>query len=194
MVGIYKITSPTGKVYVGQSLNIADRKSSYKGFHCTGQSAIYNSLKKYGWLAHVFEVICELPEDVAQEVLNSYEIYYWEQYKECNIETLNAKEPGKGGKHLVETKQKISITKQGSKHSEKTKQKISSALKGRLPVTPKRAVQQYTKEGVFIREFNSQTAAALFLGVRSSSAICKCCQGKMKSYKDFIWKFKLNTL
>jgi hypothetical protein len=192
MVGIYKIVSPSGKIYIGQSRNLGNRKSYYKRLYCAGQPAIYNSLKKYGWSNHVFKIICELPEDVTQEILDSYEIYYWKQYKECNIGMLNAKEPGKGGKHLMETKQKISTAKQGSKHLEKTKQKISNTLRGRPAVTPKRAVLQFTKEGNLLREFDSQSEAARSVNVRVSAAICECCQGKRKTYKGYIWKYKIN--
>ena len=30
MIGIYKLTSPSNKVYIGQSLNIKNRLSKYK--------------------------------------------------------------------------------------------------------------------------------------------------------------------
>lgn len=194
MVGVYKITNPSGKIYIGQSWNLDSRKSYYKGLFCKDQPAIFNSLKKYGWSKHSFSVICELPEDVTQEVLDNYEIFYWQQFKDCNFEILNVKQPGKGGKHSQKTKSKISDSKKGSKHSEQTKQKIKNTLKGRLPVTPKKAVEQYSKEGVFIKEFSSQVEAATSVDSRSSAAICECCQGKRKTYKEYIWKYKINML
>ncbi len=193
-IGIYKITAPKGRVYIGQSWNIENRKSHYKRLLCKDQPAIFNSLRKHGWENHSFSVIYQLPVDTSQEVLDSYEILYWKQYKSCGFKMLNAKEPGKGGKHLVETKQKISNTKTGSKHSEHTKQKIRLALKGRPPVTAKRVVEKYSREGVFVRDFDSLTAAAFDLGVKASSAICECCQGKRKTYKGYIWKYKLDML
>lgn len=186
MVGIYKITNPSGKIYIGQSWNLPNRKAQYKGGYCRETSPIYNSLRKYGWENHVFEIQHILPEDIIQEVLDRYEIYYWQQYKACGHKMLNAKEPGKGGKHLIETKHKISKTKTGFKHSKETIGKIGEKLKGRLPVTPKKAVVQYSKEGVFINEFDSQILAAISLGVKQSAAICECCQGKRKSYKGYI--------
>jgi hypothetical protein len=194
VTGIYKITNPSGKVYIGQSWDINGRKYRYKKLLCKDQPAIFNSLKKYGWEKHCFSVLYELPEDVSQSVLDEYEIFYWKQHIACSFKMLNAKEPGKGGKHLIETKQKISTTKIGSKHSEQTKQKISNTLKGRPAITSKKAVLQYTREGRFINEFDSQSAAAHSLDVKSSAAICECCQGKRKSYKGFIWKYKLNML
>lgn len=50
IIGIYKITSPTGKIYIGQSVNIEKRWNSYyKNLSCKEQRIIYNSLKKHGF-------------------------------------------------------------------------------------------------------------------------------------------------
>ena len=56
--GIYKITSPSGKIYIGSSTNIKRRFSNYKGLRCKSQSKLYNSFLKYGVDKHLFEVIC----------------------------------------------------------------------------------------------------------------------------------------
>ena len=48
MIGIYKITSPSNKIYIGQSINIERRFNSYKNLsHCKQQIKLYNSLQKY---------------------------------------------------------------------------------------------------------------------------------------------------
>ena len=72
MIGIYKITSPSGKIYIGQSVNIANRLSKYKNANCKTQRVLYNSIIKYGWKAHKFEVLCEC--DIIE--LNDKERYY----------------------------------------------------------------------------------------------------------------------
>lgn len=124
--GIYKITSPTGKVYIGQSWNIEIRKSYCRGLRCKGQPYICNSLTKHGWNNHIFEIIHELPADVNQEIMDNYEILYWQLYKELGIEMLNIKEPGSRGKHNAITKQIISEKALGNtrtlglKHSKET--------------------------------------------------------------------------
>ena len=56
MVGIYKITSPSNKVYIGQSIDIEKRFSYYKRLSCKQQSKVYNSILKYGYENHVFEI------------------------------------------------------------------------------------------------------------------------------------------
>ena len=45
--GIYKITSPTGKIYVGLSVNTHKRWSKYKRLECINQRKLYNSFKKH---------------------------------------------------------------------------------------------------------------------------------------------------
>jgi predicted acyltransferase (DUF342 family) len=49
MVGIYKIISPSGKIYIGQTSNWIKRVKKYSRVDCKGQVKLYNSLKKYGF-------------------------------------------------------------------------------------------------------------------------------------------------
>lgn len=139
MVGIYKITSPSGKVYIGQSWDILRRFSDYKKTNGNKQPALFNSFKKYDISNHSFLIVHELPIDVTQEVLNQYEIFYWSQYKDCGFKIMNVREPGSKGKHNTETKSKMSKSAKGkntwSKNrlvSEETKLKLSNAHKGKV--------------------------------------------------------------
>lgn len=52
-----------------------------------------------------------------------------------------------------------------------------------------KAVCQYTMNGEFIAEYDSTGEAGRVLGIIRSH-ISECCQGKLKSYKGFIWKYK----
>mgnify|MGYP003463256223 CR=1 FL=1 len=141
MIGIYKITSPSGKVYIGQSWNIEDRFRRYRNLRCKTQRKIYSSLIKYGVNEHSFEIVHELPNDVKQEILDNYEILYWKQYISCGINMMNIREPGKGGKLSEETKQKLRdgdhSYKVGIKQSNETIEKRISKTRGK-----KRSEQQ----------------------------------------------------
>ena len=68
MIGIYKITSPDNKIYIGQSVQIHSRILKYKRIDkgTKVQTRLYRSLCKYGFESHTIEVI-----------------------KECNIDDLN---------------------------------------------------------------------------------------------------------
>lgn len=97
MTAIYKITSPEGHVYVGQTRCFIKRYSQHKSKHGT-QSYLHKSFRKHGFESHKFEIIHELPKDTTQDVLDNYECFCIEQYKECGIVMLNSREGGKNGK------------------------------------------------------------------------------------------------
>lgn len=81
MIGIYKITSPSNKVYIGQSININRRFKNYKSISQTkGQVMLHNSFKKYGVNNHTFEVI----EECSVELLNERERHYQDLYNVLN--------------------------------------------------------------------------------------------------------------
>lgn len=95
MVGIYKITSPSGKVYIGQSIDIYRRWNSYKSASCESQRRLFHSFFKYGYDNHKFEIVHKLPSDIEQEILNRYEQLYMDLYRYCEIELLNLQDVGK---------------------------------------------------------------------------------------------------
>lgn len=116
MIGIYKITSPSKKIYIGQSIDIEKRFNEYKRLSCKGQIKLYSSLKKYGFEKHKFEVLLECSSDE----LNEFERYYQDLYCATNRNGLNlklTKTNDRKCEHSEETKLKISINKkQGYKN------------------------------------------------------------------------------
>lgn len=142
-IGIYKLTSPSGKVYIGQSWSIKKRFSYYKNpHHSKEQIKLHRSIKKYGFDNFKFKIIHLLPYDTSQKIMDEYEVLYWQLYKDCGVDMLNVKEPGSGGKHSEETKRKIGMASKGNKyalgnlnrlgmkHSQETKEKIRNTKKG----------------------------------------------------------------
>lgn len=135
MIGIYKITSPTENIYIGQSIDIERRKNAYRLLCCKDQPALYNSLLKYGFENHIFEVI----EECSVKLLNERERYYQELYNSVN-NGLNCKYVQTkefSGKLSESTKQKISKASIGNKkwlgkkHKEESKIKIGLSNKGK---------------------------------------------------------------
>ena len=47
--GIYKLTSPSGKCYIGQSTDMVQRILKYKRLQCKSQIKLYNAIQKYGF-------------------------------------------------------------------------------------------------------------------------------------------------
>ena len=72
MVGIYKITSPSSKIYIGQTNNFKKRFEVYKNKRCFSQPRLYSSFLKYGVENHKIEIIekCDITK------LNERERYW----------------------------------------------------------------------------------------------------------------------
>lgn len=135
MIGIYKITNPKGKVYIGQTIDYARRLRHYKLLKCQEQPKIYRSLVKYGLETHKFQLIKECIKDE----LTKWERHFQEMYNSVGINGLNcilvATDDFSGG------------------HSEESKKKISEKLKGRKANQNSiNAVIKYNKERVLTDE------------------------------------------
>lgn len=50
-------------------------------------------------------------------------------------------------------------------------------------------VYQYDLNGKFINRYSSTGEAARSLGLKSGSHIGECCRGKIKTYKNFVWRY-----
>lgn len=148
MVGIYKIISPSGRIYIGQSINIERRLEKYKKFKdCKKQHKLLNSFNKYNVANHIFEII----EECDIENLNDRERYWQEWYDSVNS-GLNCKlttTKDKSGKLSEETKLKIGNAnrnriyspevlerirtfRKNYKVSEETRKKMSESAKGKI--------------------------------------------------------------
>ena len=130
ITGIYKITSPSGKIYIGQSVDIKRRFRAYSAAHIKRQPKLFNSFIKHGKKNHNFDVVHELPKDIDQNVLNTYEQFYMDTYREAGFILLNIKEAGSIGAMSSETKLKISNSNKGRKRSKETCEKIRAAKTG----------------------------------------------------------------
>lgn len=124
--GIYKITSPSNKIYIGQSININKRFSDYlkDKTKYSNQKRLLNSINKYGVNNHIFDIIeiCNI------EDLNKKERYWQEHYDVININGLNCKlqkTTDKSGKLSEFTKEAIRNSNLGQKRSEASKLKMS---------------------------------------------------------------------
>ena len=132
MIGIYKIISPSNRIYIGQSIKIEDRIKSYKNLKCKEQPKLYKSLLKYGFENHKIEILIECNESK----LNELERHYQEEYDsiENGLNCIYTKTNDRSGKLSEETKLKISLNNTrpflGKKHSEESRLKMSSSLKG----------------------------------------------------------------
>jgi len=135
MTGIYKITSPNGRIYIGQSVDIIIRFKYYRLLKCEKQVRLYASFVKHGVENHIFEIV----EECVIVKLNERERYWQDFYDATGKCGLNCKLSGYWnvkGSHSEETKNKIREKAKGHnrnlgrRHSEKSRQLMSKAQKG----------------------------------------------------------------
>jgi group I intron endonuclease len=177
-------------VYIGKSKNILSRYYKYFNLKCIGQQKIYRSLKKYGPENHVFDVIEEC--DVA--LLIEREIYHKTQF--INEHTWNKAlfchlVDGESGPHI----QTETSNKMRSKSLKEYWEDKTHPLSGR-PLPPNviekrlKPVLQYSLDGDFIREWESQLDVYNNLGVD----INNCLKQRYKTSGKFQWLYKEQTI
>lgn len=218
MIGIYKITSPSNRVYIGQSIDIEKRFIGYKRMYVKNQkqTRLYRSFLKYGVNNHNFEIVCQCNE----LELNNYERYYQDLY-ECIDNGMNCiltKTNDRSGKMSEESKLKMSVSLKGKqiwlgkKHSQESKDKIrlahlgrkhsdevnkSKGRKGRL--SEKKGIYskhpscvkvlQLDLESNLIKEWDCLMDIKRELGYHVGN-VSSCLKGKLKTYKSFKWEYK----
>jgi hypothetical protein len=115
---IYKITSPSGKIYIGQSVDFKRRLTKYRNLRCKTQTKLYNSLKKYGFENHTIEIVKDNIK--CMTALNFYEELYIKKYDTFNTENgLNLRSGGMNNTPSDETRQRMSNAHKGNSNSSK---------------------------------------------------------------------------
>lgn len=199
--GIYKIVSPNGKIYIGQSVNLKVRLKRYKNKDCKTQSKLFNSFIKHGVNSHIFEIIeyCKI------EYLNERE-RYWQDFYNSTIEGLNCrltKTNDKSGSISEETRRKLSILNKGKILSKETKNKMSLSKKGiknynkgkklsknirlKMSKAQMKPIDQLTLDNILITTWDSALTASSYLGLIATH-IRACCRGNRKSTGGFKWR------
>ena len=215
MIGIYKVTNPKEKVYIGQSIDVEHRFYEYSLLtNCKSQIKLFRSLKKYGVDSHNFEVL----EECSIEDLNERERHYQDYYNvlgeglNCRLTTSN----DKSGKNSLESNRKRSETLKGKRTgprpdvsernkivhkgktiSEEHRKAISKHFKGKphpyqgpRGVSLRKPILQYSKDRItLIKEHISMQEAAKSVG-RGAGDIHRVVTGKGNSCAGFWWKYK----
>jgi len=189
---IYKITSPSNKIYIGQTNNWQRRFREYLNLDSDKQTYLYRSINKYGWENHKIELIAI----TTTEEIDNLEIYYikvFNSYVGDNRDFgLNLTRGGKGNNDLILTKEQLKS--RSNRFIAMNKSEIGSK---RTIETHSIPILQYTLDGLFIREWESATIAVKELNFANSSIgnIRNCVKG-LKNYphaNGFIWKDKVSN-
>jgi len=177
---VYKITSPSKKIYIGSTNRIERRKSYYKTLKCKNQFKIYNSIQKYGWNAHVFEIIWsgEANERFSKEL--EYGLLFNVLDKDMG---LNLKLP--------------KINENVPSISNELREKFSKILKNRIIKNGKplntRIISSYDKDGNYLNTFESIRNAAIHYNITSAMIGKVLSHNYNNSSKNMQFKYGNNT-
>ena len=208
MCGIYKITNQlNGKVYIGQSRDIESRWKRHQRYPIDSKKPLYLAFKKYGLKNFSFEVIEECPE----EDLNERE-QYWIIYYNSYGNGYNATRGGEGNRkvdvqQIIDSYNRLGMCTEVSKELNVsahtvgkilTQNGVNHYLSTEAWKYKCKPVAQYTKDDVFVQQFDSLTDAARYLinigvtktGLRTIQGhIGECCRGKHQTVYGYKWKF-----
>lgn len=133
---IYKIESPTGRIYIGKAKNFNNRMSKYKKGADPKQYVIHRSIIKHGWDSHTVSKIDQFEGsdfEAGSREMFWIRSYMSNVYKYPEMNGMNLTDGGsgtKGRKCSQKTKDLMSLKMKGKKHSDETKLKLSIANKG----------------------------------------------------------------
>ena len=168
---IYKLESPSNRVYIGQTVDLEDRIKQYRNYmNYKGrkQPKLFNSIKKYGWENFKIEILLD---NVPMSMLDNVEIKYIHEYNSFKgLNGLNCT-PGGGvlrgedhplfGKKLSEeTGKKISNSMKGRKASTQAKENMSKARRGKKQPNISK-VQLGKKRKLFTEEHRSNLSESI---------------------------------
>lgn len=135
---IYKITSPTNRVYIGKTKSYYSRFYSYKNYHTQSlkQRMLCYSFDKYGFNAHKIEKIDEFNSD--SNFASGKEMFWIRSYmsnycKHPEMRGMNLTDGGDGNlgwKRPIESSKEIARKNKGKKRTQEFRDNMSQKMKG----------------------------------------------------------------
>lgn len=198
---IYTLADPnTGEIkYVGKTSKTLEERIVT---HIRDAKYKQQSNKRLSWIKKLLNnnLIPKIEEiEIIDEKFgNEIEIYWISQFRAWGFNLKNMTEGGDGGKLSIEVRKKISKNTKGKKRSQETKDKMSKSKKGTMmgeknhrygTHTTGKIALQFSKNGYFIKQWNSLTEAAETLNLDVTN-ISRACRGERKGTGGFKWFFK----
>jgi len=163
--GVYKFTSPSGRIYVGQTSDFNRRKTEHRYSFNKIINKLYSSFRKYGMDNHKFEIIFLSDKSYEKDRM---EQFYIDFYNSINS-GLNIIDVTRGVKSFT-----------GKKHSLEEVERIKKRMKGFTPVEAikKRSKSVYCE--INNKKYISLSACARDLSL-SQSYISQMVNGKIEN-------------
>lgn len=211
---IYKYTSPSGKSYIGQTIQSLENRAGHNGKNYIGCKYFYSAIKKYGWNNFIVEILGEFPIEQLNfqerrfiEIFNTlapngYNIQFFENdYHKGRKRIYQYDTDGnliKGWEGQLEAATSLNINQQSLNQCLKGNQKScggyywSYLLLEKFPIKEKidnteKIIYMCDLNGKVLSTFNSIAKAADFIG-GERGAIKRCCRNELKTAYGYKWK------
>lgn len=106
---VYKISSPTGRVYIGQTNSLSRRIVEHNYMSKNSTLKLSNSIRKYGISKHIIEPIFISECEYEKDMMEAFYISYYDSVKKGmnNLNLPGVRHAFKGKKHTKENILKI---------------------------------------------------------------------------------------
>lgn len=191
---IYEYLSPSGKYYIGQTINLMQRLSEHRHFKTKG-SLIDRAIRKYGEDNFKFKILFETKSsstDRLKHVLNILEIYYIRKYKRLGRVLYNILDGGNQGNSPIWTDERrdkmrrIMLQRRRNGFNGNQGIKMSNETKLKLISTNSVKVIQLSKDGTVLKTWDNIASASRDLSILVTS-ICNCLSGRSKTAGGYRW-------
>lgn len=189
---IYKYTSPSQKIYIGQT-NQGLKRRAYNGEGYKHSIYFYNAIKKYGWENFKSQI---LKQNLNKQQANYWEEYYIKYYQSNNRNYgYNISEGGNNHTLSPQAKEKISqyMKNNNPMKNPEIAKKVSKKTRGQsLSEQAKKNISQGHKKKILCIEtgiiYNSRQEAAKAVK-RSPSGIGRAATGQQKTCANLHWRY-----
>lgn len=173
---IYMLTSPSGKRYIGRTIDFKRRMRQYTASSRADDSPIYREVNKYGFDKFKKEILqtVEGEREFVELELNRLEREYIEKYKTVEDGLNQYRWDSKSGevKFSDEIREKMRKSQTGRKHSKESRKKRAG----------ENAYQGKTVYSETLKmSFPTLKDAANYVGVNGGCKISECIKGMRKS-------------
>lgn len=196
---IYKYTSPSGKSYIGKTINPKKRANGHKNKTPHLHTKFGNAINKYGFENFVYEEIMTIPstsEERLNIILSIMEKYFIKKYNTIS-NGYNITEGGEGISgyhHTSSTKEMLGKLSSSRILSATTKNKIFlgnwKTKNGVNDDIEDVKIEQLSPNGELVNIWSNGMEIQRNLGILTGE-VHRCCKGKYKTYKGFVWRYRI---
>lgn len=187
-----------GKRYVGITSKHKPEHRWNGGRGYSENPYFYAAIIKYGWDGFNHDILYTGIDEESAKRIEKELIKLWHTQDRLLGYNMTSGGDGTPDYHpSEETRAKLSKARRKENLSEETLRRRSAGLRGRkfseehkrkIGEANSKPIDMFTKDGVFVRSFNSAYEAETELGI-GHTHISQCCTGQRKSTGGYAWKF-----